>query len=443
MPRLIIGHVGHDEARIWVRAGERFPFAFISCQAEGGGPPLQQSIRLEERHHFTGVFPLKDLAPDTRYRFKVRCGASSTTPEAKSRRYNPNSGEFVTAPAPGTVRDFSFLMVSCNLHSLGGISSPDPAFERIGRLIQEKCASFLLHTGDQIYYDVPVQFKLPDLDEYRDKYHDAWGESRPTQAVLAQCPQYMILDDHEITNDFHNDMELDVGTIDFKKEVALKAYREYQHIHNPQTFGSAPLYYTFERGHAGFFVLDARTERYRRPPGNQMIGGEQMGRFLDWLEHSPARIKFVVTSVPFVGEARNSQDRWADPPYRPQRDQIIDFIAGREIRNVIFLTGDMHNSYCARLDITRPDGSQAVVHELMSSPINHFDKAGPHEYLDPVESTTAVGRNRYKPVILPGTFFHDHSNVMAIAVTDAAVRWEIFRARDRKLPERTGQIPLQ
>lgn len=441
MPRLIIGHVSDTEARIWVRAGERFPFAFIRCEA-AGLPAVEKMIQLEARHNFTGVFELTGLAPDTTYAFRVRCGSSASGTPGRSRRYTPNAGAFRTAPSPGTVVGFTFLLASCNLHSLGGICSPDPAFERIGKFIGENNAAFMLHVGDQIYYDVPVLFKLPDLDEYRDKYHDAWGESAPTQAVLARIPHYMILDDHEISNDFHNDMELDSGTIDFKKEVALKAYREYQHIHNPQTFGSAPLYYTFERAHAGFFVLDARSERYQKPPGNQMIGEEQLARFFGWLSSSPARVKFVATCVPFVGEARNTMDKWADRPYRPQRDRIVDFIAEKQIQNVIFLTGDMHNSYCARMDIRRPGVGSIALHELMSSPVNHFDKAGPQDYLEPVESTTAVGGNQYKAGIVPGTFFHEHSNFMAITVGADEVSWEVYRARKGSRPEKAGRIPL-
>ena len=216
----------------------------------------------------------------------------------------------------------------------------------------------------------------------------------------------MILDDHEIGNDFHNDMKLNYSATGHLKEVALKAYREYQHLHNPQTFGSAPLYYTFDHAHAGFFVLDARSERFKNEPGNQMIGDEQLSRLFDWLRTHPGRVKFVVTCVPFVGEPRNTGDKWCDPPYRPQRDRIIDFIAEHQVGNVIFLTGDMHNSYYAKMDIVRLSGEVVTAHELMSSPINHFGKAGRHDYLEPYESTTHIGRNRYQSAILPKSFNH-------------------------------------
>jgi hypothetical protein len=77
----------------------------------------------------------------------------------------------------------------------------------------------------------------------------------------------------------------------------------------------------------------------------------------------------------------------------------------------------------------------------MSSPVNHFNKAGPQDYLPPAQFTTAAG-NTCRAGILPGTFFGDHSNVMAITVRVGEVLWEVHRTRKAAAPEKTGRVLL-
>ncbi|MGI0119959.1 hypothetical protein [Zooshikella sp. RANM57] len=61
----------------------------------------------------------------------------------------------------------------------GKIKNPDKPWSRISELAAAKKARFMIHCGDQIYADIPFS---------------------------PQPAQYMILDDHEITNNFDQDM---------------------------------------------------------------------------------------------------------------------------------------------------------------------------------------------------------------------------------------------
>jgi len=82
--------------------------------------------------------------------------------------------------------------------------------------------------------------------------------------VLAQLPHYMMLDDHEVFDAFANDVEYFWRPSAPVRDVALEAYRQYQHSHNPQSYPPPALYYRFEFGGVHFFALDVRSERWKR-----------------------------------------------------------------------------------------------------------------------------------------------------------------------------------
>lgn len=441
LPNLIIGHIGSDHARIWVRGSMESPVAFLSYRTEDGSDAGEATLLLEERHGYTGVIELRPLAPATGYICEASFGQSLD--EEAGRRDAPryNTGRFRTAPPEGADADLCFIFGSCNLHSLGIVSSPDPAYRRIGQLVEEKKADFMIHCGDQIYYDVPIPAVLPTIEGYRSKYLDAWGDSEPTARLLTMLPHYMILDDHEIFDDFSNDKEITVGSIDYIKAISIKAYREFQHIHNPQVYGNDALYYNFSFGRYRFFVMDTRTERYKLPPGNQMIGEPQLNRFFEWLESYREDVKFVVSSGPFVGEARSSTDKWSSPSFRPQRERIIDFIAENNIPNIVFLTGDRHNAYYATMRITGAGQHEIVVHELMSSPINQLSKRSLYHYHQRLESVTAGGVP-YVAEIDVDTYYSTHSNVMTVQASGKTLQFDIYRTKKEGPPRRTGTIDL-
>ena len=450
-PVLIIGHAGSNQARIWVRGSPDHPVAYLEYEKEGGAnEETAGPLRLEERHDFTGVFRLDDLAPSTGYRCRVLFAASADSPPAERRRPRSGSGAFVTAPPDDIDSELCFLLGSCNFHTLGIVSSPDPAFERIGRIIKAQQANFMIHCGDQIYSDIPLTaipvFNL-GIEQYRSKYVDAWGDSVPTSNVLRMIPHYMVLDDHEIVNNFANDIELFFGLIDVDrlKDVAVKAYREYQHLHNPQTYGHDVLYYHFSYGRNRFFVMDTRTERYQKTSPTQMISEDQLERFLAWMTEHPQDVKFVVSSVPFVADLKfHNDDKWCSPSFSPQRERIIRFIADNDIRNVIFLTGDMHNSYHASMKVSDGGQEKAIIHELMSSPINQLGKSPLSAYRSPAGPMRIEGsRISYTTAIEVDTFYRKHSNIMCIQVRDGSVHFELFRTKSDKPTGIAGSFPLE
>src|SRR5690606_10162350 len=93
--------------------------------------------------------------------------------------------------------------------------------------------------GDQIYFDFPSASD-PVPDSYRSAYREAWIEDPMAAHFLAQCPQYMAMDDHEILNNFVWDESIARGRgrsagVPMRKyfEPAICAYNEYVHRRHP------------------------------------------------------------------------------------------------------------------------------------------------------------------------------------------------------------------
>ena len=210
----------------------------------------------------------------------------------------------------------------------------------------------------------------------------------------------------------------------------MKAYWELQHPHNPNSGGGAFEYhYRFECGDASFFVMDTRY--HRNASIGRMLDENQENDLLNWISQNPKKLKFIVSSVPFVGHViRDDQDKWCSTNFNQQRARILKKILDVGASNVIFLTGDMHTSYHATMDIS--DNQNTVrIHELMSSPINQITpKTKLTQAFDPDSKYKLEGLNIHSS-IHPKSFYGDHSNVMIVSVTFAEtnpkVSFEIYR----------------
>jgi phosphodiesterase/alkaline phosphatase D-like protein len=423
MSNLIVGHVTTSTARIWVRGDRKSKAARLRYRPAAGGGWVAATVPLVDFRGFVEVVELQGLSPSTRYECELSYQAGSAPPV--------KAAAFATPPA--SPERFSFILGSCNW-SRGGlvqIGDARASWEGIRSLIQAKSPAFMIHCGDQIYADIPGTLpQFMNLRYYRDLYLKSW-KLKPTAEVLAALPHYMILDDHEIFDDFHNGKPYVGESSDTIRDFAKVAYREYQHSRNPQSF-SPDFHFSFEWAGAQFFAVDVRTERHKGDNAT-IMSTQQMARLKDWLAVNKAKVKFVVTSVPFVGEVRTGDDKWCSRSFRAQRDEIIDFIARNGVSRLVFLTGDMHCSYHATMKITNPAGGEILVHELMSSPINQVAN-GMHSFVADVTSTTP-GNIPYTVGLKEDEFYGKHSNVMLItAKTTGEVSWEIYRTKDPAQP---------
>lgn len=169
-----------------------------------------------------------------------------------------------------------------------------------------------------------------------------------------------------------------------------------------------------------------------------MIDENQEADLLRWIGNNPQNLKFIVSSVPFVGEIiREGKDKWCDTVFSNQRERILQRIFDVGANNVVFLTGDMHNSYHATLDIRRDERSLRV-HELMSSPINQITpKTKLSDVFHATRDRVLPSGLRIRSEIDPVSFYGDHSNVMLVSVTfegqTPSVSYQIFRTTKNEI----------
>jgi alkaline phosphatase D len=159
---------------------------------------------------------------------------------------------------------------------------------------------------------------------------------------------------------------------------AMAAYELYQASHSPvyACNGKGQIdrdtlkhyWYQFGDSDIAWFVTDSRTRRNLSKEDRRILDIEQEEALLQWLIHSPARVKFVVTSVMFYPDRRfNGDDAWKAFP--EQRLRLLETIRSHRIKNVVFVSGDVHGSLTSRL--SHSEDADFEVHTNVSSPLHN------------------------------------------------------------------------
>lgn len=386
----IVGHTDFNSVRLWGR-GEY-------AKAASGRPRRAYGVvRIKERdavdfdrpHFFkmspnfdmTGIVSVGNLETKTKYLYQMgwfyydkdldlqKIIDSFDWDEASSGEFS-TANDDVNAPV-----EFAFGSCRYLLKLLGGEwfdDRGDKTFRSIlGQIDSGNGIDKFLMVGDQIYAD-DLNIISPDsqVDEYLSRYRDAFSQPY-LRSLMSKVSTYMTLDDHEIEDNWPSkSSEKDMLV---KYPAAMHAYQVYQAGHssilkldNENKFvgGFEKYYYTFADGCCDFFVTDTRTERDYK--NHEIISEEQMEELVGWLVDGSGKVKVIVTSVPFFPDTKKvSTDKWSG--FRSQRDRIISAIRDVPDLNVVFLSGDVHCSMSAELDISNPGESERYIYSVISS----------------------------------------------------------------------------
>jgi len=324
----------------------------------------------------------------------------------------------------------SFLLGSCRYPGLGFKIKEadrifDPMADHFAPAPDNKFgdpARFTMMCGDQIYADllnkaIPIG-RADTFGEFQERYITAYGGTN-LRKLMRNSTTYMILDDHEIEDNWTQDRISDTG----KHQLfnwAIGAYQSYQWSHGPHGPLNAErlLYYKFECAGYPVFVLDTRTQRFKDDrPGlldNHLLGRPsldpvnhpgQLQRLKDWLSEQQKDRKnvpkFIVTSSVFAPNAmderiapdtdswfgflqppegpmtpaekvfklnakrRDDSDSW--PAYPVTRLELLQHIVKNKIQNVVFLSGDIHCSNVAEIYFEGTDGAGLKAAAITSS----------------------------------------------------------------------------
>lgn len=355
----IVGRTSHDTAHIFIRGDAAPPgsgFGVLEYRPPGGGWSAPQVMPLDPARDHTCVFALGALQAARKYEYRAGWtagppldGAPATWPEDAVRWFHTGCED------GGAVRNYA--IGSCRHLKDPFDPQPDTPGDGIFGSIRARHenggrfdAFFML--GDQIYAD-PVRRR----DEFLALYRCSFGRHDNLRRLMSLVPTYMILDDHEIQDNW----PAGVAPADRPalEAAALESYRIYQCSHNPEA--ATHLWYTFQDGCADWFVMDTRSQR--KIEAGQMIDGAQLDALLAFLGDGSGRVKMVATTVPiFPDRAIFASDKWQG--FTAQRRTIFGRIRAKGLSNVVFVSGDVHCSFVASLDL----GQGVTVHTVVCSP---------------------------------------------------------------------------
>ena len=362
---------------------------------------FEDSVHATVDSDFTAKSLAEGLKPNTLYYYRFTAG--STTSEI---------GTFKTSPLEDKKADAHFTWsgdtdvskINGNRYfgdwlSLNAIRSENP--------------DFFIYLGDTIYSDRRATGLVPDAQTLGD-FRQIYKESRDVPALhdlLKSTSVYPAWDDHEVRNDWAGQ------TVDSSFfQIGKRSFNEYMPI--------GQLHSTSDQDCAGptqfrvkhwgkdvdLIILDTRTCRSANvetqcqadqvptlpaqirtslglpaqppvgclaainDPDRTMLGTEQKGLFEDALLNSKAKFKFVVTSVSIQQTFVLPYDGWEG--YGAERSEILNFIRDNEIKNVIFLTTDLHLNLMNKVYTNLFTDTTPVSYEVVTGPIGaETDKA--------------------------------------------------------------------
>ena len=312
-------------------------------------------------------------------------------------------GRTKTAPV-GSVDNLRFAVVSCSNYQHG-------YFNGYARISERDDLDGVIHLGDYIYEigagpndygdqelitsgkraHVPDK-EIVNLDDYRQRY----AQYRLDPDLMRAHQQHAFItvwDDHESANDAFEDgaenhTEETEGPWNVRKNVSKQVYEEWMPVRPDVTEG--PLYRVISYGNLlDLIMVDTRLEGRDEQiadvtdpalfdPDRTILGTTQRDWLYDQLQNSTAQWKVIGNQIIFselvVGWAASGElgtppqiestflDIWDGYPV--ERDNLIDFIGGNNINNVVILTGDFHSSFAfdvaKRPSVFGPDGNPSA-----------------------------------------------------------------------------------
>jgi len=385
-----VGDITSDSAIVWLRTNgpqtvrlEWEPVGARESELATGsaGPSVARTALLMTgaETDYTLSIPLQGLIPGTCYRFNILVDQDDRLKTGQPMN-SPVRGEFTTLPDAAQSVPVAFAW-SGDLGGQHRCRQGDRGYPIFDTIYAQR-PDFFLFLGDTIYSDdvcpsppnePGANFTATTLAEYRARHRYQRGADS-LRLFLESVPLYVTWDDHEVKNDFS-------GPFENQMPVGRQAFREYWPI---RAMEGDPhrLYRSIRYGtDLAMFILDIRQYRSRNSdpdgPAKTMLGDRQLKWLHNELRASNATWKVVVTSVPLSVPkggriAGRGYDGWAGGPdgtgFERERQVIVDAILGDQIKNVVFIAGDVHSVQANSYD---PDSDgRADFHEFVAGPLS-------------------------------------------------------------------------
>jgi alkaline phosphatase D len=357
-----------------------------------------------ESSDFTARAVLADLPPGERIFYRI-VWQSLADGRARS---EPLSGSFRTAPR--TRRNLRFVWGGDVVGQGWGINTGFGGlkiFDAMRRLQPD----FFIHSGDTIYADGPVQseVKLDDgriwrnivtpekskvaetLEEFRGNYRYNLMDAA-LRRFNAEVPILAQWDDHEVRNNWYPGQVLDDArytekSIDLLAARARRAFLDYLPI-APDARDPERIYRAFDYGPLlEVIMLDKRSYRGpnthnrqpERTPETEFFGAGQLRWIKQRLLASRAAWKVMASDMPIGLVVTDGPDAFencanGDGPALGRELEVAEllrFIKDNRIRNVVWLTADVHYAAAHHYDPARAQFTQFdPFWEFIAGPLN-------------------------------------------------------------------------
>ncbi|RKR92936.1 alkaline phosphatase D [Micromonospora pisi] len=381
----------------------------LAEDGRGGMPPESFGVRYE-------------VAEDERFARIVRRGAVEATPE-----FGHSVHIEVSGLKPGREYFYRFR-VGPAISPVGRTKTApalDAAMSRL-KLAVTSCQNYpagyfvayrdivasdldvVVHLGDYIYqgpsagdaslgraHVPPVE--ITTLAEYRIR-HAQYKTDPDLQAAHSMLPFIVVPDDHEVTNNYADEVGPDGPAFPARRAAAYQAYYE----NMPLRRASIPvgpdmrLYRRVRFGDlAQFHMLDTRQYRSDQAkwtaatavggyapgaldPNRTILGDAQEQWLQEGLATSTTRWNVIGNQTKFApfdhktgpGLQYDSPDNWGEG-YVADRDQLLRFIAAHRPSNPVVITGDAHRNWVFNLKADFADpSSETLATEYLGTSIS-------------------------------------------------------------------------
>lgn len=342
----VIGNVTATTARIWIAYTGKGQNALIlgDTSEQQIYYPTNYSYITNKKGEIAITMDFTGLKPDHLYNILVSIGGWGSHAKYSFR-----------TQADTTVKDFDFLLGSCNLLNTDVLRGVFPGGSNwIFYRMRKKNSNFMVWLGDNTYYLYKKHYSSYDgmFDRqmkirkvYRKKYRD----------FLANQANYAIWDDHDYgPNDSGKDFVL--------KDSALKVFKGFWPNDYPDTKNLPGNFFSFRYYDTEFFMTDCR---YFRDPENDTTGAFLGETQMVWLKNklitSDATFKFICIGSQVLND-NHFGESFAD--YTRERNELFNFIAANNIKGVVFLSGDKHYS-----EVCRREWNGYPIYDITSSPL--------------------------------------------------------------------------
>ncbi len=371
------------------------------------------------------------LAPDRWYWYRFRAGDASS-PVGRTR----------TFPAPDSDPDaLRFAFASCQHYEHGLFT----AYEHMAK----DELDLVIHLGDYIYEYAGANNRVrkhigkecKTLDDYRVRYSQ-YKSDPLLKAAHAHCPWLVTPDDHEVDNNYANDIseekDVDPATLLARRANGYQAYYEMMPLRR-RSIPRGPDMRVYRKASYGrlaeILVLDTRQYRTDQPnndkdsdlneaamdPRNTLMGAEQSGWLRASLLESAATWNLLAQQVMmgmvdvFPGSERKySMDQW--PSAAHERIELVKFLAERQVPNPIVITGDIHANWVNDLRVDdRKTDTPVVATEFVGTSITSGGNGAPtsknHDALlaeNPCVNFEITQRGYVRCMVKPGSWRSDY-----------------------------------